>query len=240
MANINDRLRDLADDGKEFAMGTWCLPRWVIALVALVLVVALAGCAGMPTAESLTPPTPLLQQAATCLANEAEKIAKQTPAQSYTITDQEKMLTAKAIDGMVAISTRFADANQKGAHVCFSAVAMWMEQRGASERQVVAMYQSIANTAGVALQWGVGGWAIGNVVGKVAGGATSYTFQGDASNVNIGTGKSTIGTGGSTVHGIGDQQVQTAGESLVGRDSSVKTSTDTVNDASFNTAPTTP
>lgn len=170
----------------------------------------LAGCAGMPTAESLTPPVALMQEAAKCVAAEAEKAAKQKPAETYSFKDEQNMLTAKAIDGMVAISTKFADSNQQGTHQCFAVVKVWMEQRGASERQVVAMYTSITNAAGVALQWGVGGWAIGHVVGKIGGGQGIDMSNSSGSTINYTNTSTKTGNLGesASVQSYGTQPVQ--------------------------------
>lgn len=144
----------------------------------------IAGCVGMPTAESLTPPTELLQQSSLCLAAEKEKSEKQKPAQTYTFSNEEKALTAKAIDGIVSVSTAFAAANQQGTHQCFAAVTQWMKERGASERQVVALYQSIAHDAGVALQVGAVGWSIKQVTGGIGAGTSVVGREGSTVNVN--------------------------------------------------------
>lgn len=179
--------------------------------LALAVVLA-AGC-------ETTPPMAMRQAQAECRAARA---AQKHPI-PYSYTSELAMIADRAISMAEKVATA------TGTDPCDQEVLAFTREQSLTNRALISW--------GTGATYGLIGWGVTNsLVNGLTSGGSSYTLNASdsasISDVAIGSGKSTIGTGSATVHGIGDQQQ--AGESLIGRDSNTRTDTTTTNTNSLN------
>lgn len=177
--NMNDSLAYLQSQ----AVKKSCLPRWALALLAAVLVLALASC----TTTTLTIPTQLLQQQAACNAAKAN-------VRTASFSDPRDQL-------LVEMGRALADATGKNG--CDSAVNTYLQYESQLAQTWAGVWSKGVGAAGM-----IGGiWATGSAIEGILGagssGITATASGGSSISVNNVSATARDMAGGAGFGGVG-------------------------------------